>query len=78
MGEGGMGGRRRLTSDPADRLILSFQRPPLSLLFSSLKECKGWGGGRKKREQAWKMKVVPGGRGDGGRTGRARGGVINK
>lgn len=32
----------------------------------------------KKKEQAWKMKVVPGGRGDGGRTGRARGGVINK
>lgn len=37
---GGVGGRRRLTSDPVDRLILSFQRPPLSLLFTSLKECR--------------------------------------
>lgn len=43
---GGVGGKRsqrgegRVTSDPADRQILSFQWPPLSLLFTSLKECK--------------------------------------
>lgn len=34
-------GEGRVTSDPADRLILSFQRPPLSLLFTSLKEFRG-------------------------------------
>lgn len=27
-----------MTSDPADKLILSSQRPPLSLLFTSQKE----------------------------------------
>lgn len=31
----------RVTSDPTDRLILSFQQPPLSLLFTSLKERRG-------------------------------------
>lgn len=49
-----VGGRRRMTSDPADRLILSFQRPPLSLLFTSLKECRGG----VKKEQAGIMKLV--------------------
>lgn len=34
-------GEGRVTSDPADRLILSFQQPPLSLLFTSIKECRG-------------------------------------
>lgn len=43
------GGRGRVTSDPADRLILSFLRPPLSLLFTSLKECTG--GVKKKSRQ---------------------------
>lgn len=42
-------GERRVTSDPADRLILSFQRPPLSLLFTSPKECKG--GVKKSRQE---------------------------
>lgn len=51
----------RLTSDPADRLILSFQQPPLSLLFTSLKECRG--GVEKKKEQAGIMKPVLGGGG---------------
>lgn len=43
-GEGGKRSQRRerrVTSDPADRLILSFQQPPLSLLFTSTKECSG-------------------------------------
>lgn len=45
--EGGARGKKsqrgegKVTSDPADRLILSFQQPPLSLLFTSLKECRG-------------------------------------
>lgn len=38
-------GDGRVTSDPADRLILSFRQPPLSLLFTSLNERWGWGWG---------------------------------
>lgn len=54
------GGRRsqrgegRVTSDPADRLILSFQQPPLSLLFTSLKEQREG----VKKEQAGIMNLV--------------------
>lgn len=48
------GGEGKVTSDPADRLILSFQRPPLSLLFTSLKECRGG----VKKEQAGIMKLL--------------------
>lgn len=43
-GEGAMRSRReegRVTSDPADRPILSFRRPLLSLLFTSPKERRG-------------------------------------
>lgn len=47
-------GEGRVTSDPTDRLILSFQRPPLSLLFTSLKEQRGG----VKKEQAGIMKLV--------------------
>lgn len=61
-------GEGRVTSDPADRLILSFQRPPLSLLFTSLKECRGG----VKKEQAGIMKLVLE-----GMRGKRRG-VINK
>lgn len=62
-----MGGdKRRLTSDPADRLIPSLQQPPLSLLFTSLKECRG----EVIKEQAGIMKLVLGGRGG---VGRGRG-----
>lgn len=39
-------GEGRVTRNPADRLILSLQWHPLSLLFMSLKECRG---GVKKR-----------------------------
>lgn len=62
--EVGWGGKRsqrgeeRVTSDPADRLILSFQRPPLSLLFTSPKERRGG----VKKEQAGIMKLVLEGR----------------
>lgn len=58
---GGVGGKRRLTSDPADRLIPSLQWPPLSLLFTSLKECRGG----VIKEQAGIMKLVLGGVGRG-------------
>lgn len=51
-------GEERVTSDPADRLILSFQRPPLSLLFTSLKECRVG----VKKEQTEIMKLVLEGR----------------
>lgn len=56
----GKGGKRsqrgegRVTSDPADRLILSFQRSPLSLLFTSRKERRAG----VKKEQAGIMKPV--------------------
>lgn len=43
------GGERRVTSDPADRLILSFQRPPLSLLIHVSEECRG--GVKKSRQK---------------------------
>lgn len=46
----GWGGAGRLTSDPADRLIPSFQQPPLSLLFTSLNE-RGAGVEKKSRRQ---------------------------
>lgn len=47
---GGGGGAGRVTSDPADRLIPSFQQPPLSLLFTSLNE-RGAGVEKKSRRQ---------------------------
>lgn len=50
----GWGGGCRVTSDPADRLILSSQQPPLSLLFTSLNE--SWAG--VKKEQAAIMKFI--------------------
>lgn len=65
---GGVGGKRRLTSDPADRLIPSLQWPPLSLLFTSLKECRGG----VIKEQAGIMKLVLEGRGEQGGLGRQR------
>lgn len=43
-----------MTSDPTDRLILSFQQPPLSLLFTSRREQEGG----VKKEQARIMKLV--------------------
>lgn len=46
-----------MTSDPADRLVLSFYLPPLSLFFTSLKECRG-GYKKKKKEKAEIMKPV--------------------
>lgn len=77
---GGVGGKRsqrgeeRVTSDPADRLILSFQLPPLSLSFTSLKECSGG----VKKEQAGIMKqVLEGDKMEEG-GGEAEQGVINK
>lgn len=51
-----------MTSDPADRLILSSQQPPLSLLFTSLNE--SWAG--VKKEQAAIMKFILEGVWDGG------------
>lgn len=54
----GAGGAGRVTSDPADRLILSFQQPPLSLLFTSLNES---GDGVKKRAGG-NNEARPGGR----------------
>lgn len=62
----GLGGWEagRLTSDPADRLIVPFQQPPLSLLFTSLNE---HGAGVRKRAGG-NNEARPGGRlvGEGG------------
>lgn len=62
-----------MTSDPAARLILSFQQPLLSLLFTSLNER---GAGVKKRAGG-NNEARPGGRLVGG-GGRAEKGAINK
>lgn len=70
MGRGWGWGAGRVTSDPAARLILSFQQPLLSLLFTSLNER---GAGVKKRAGG-NNEARPGGRLVGGRgAGRERG-----
>lgn len=70
-------GEGRVTSDPTDRLILSFQLPPLSLLFTSLKEQRGG----VKKEQAGIMKLVLEGmrwKGESRRRRKAERRVMNK
>lgn len=74
-------GAGRVTSDPADRLILSFQQPPLSLSFTSLNEREGVcekkraGGNNEARPGGCPLCVCGGGEvwGWGGWKGRERG-----
>lgn len=68
---GGGRGVGRVTSDPADRLILSFQQPPLSFLFTSLNGSGAGGRGVTKRAGC-NNEARPGGRLGDGWWGRQR------